>query len=297
VGSSFDLMYNVACAQISTGDLSGAKASLLTASEICRSVLSSEGLSEEEIAAESTVIRLQTAFVDLLAGHETTASLEQCKQVLRSTKKDNELLAVAANNLAVLRGATDLPDSLRRLRNTISSASEEKLTRSQLMEIRYNRCILLLHLKKSDECLRTLNDLDSMSVPFLPPSLPHLTSPQLWSHSEEHFNSLCDQLPVRRPLRLRGVSRQGDQAAVSGLLDLCHGLLRPLLSRCPSCTDLHQPWAVQGGRGSHLDPHRAEALPWRHLSHLPAEAIAGGRQRLVLFDPRLCLPRHQISAI
>jgi signal recognition particle subunit SRP72 len=162
VGSSFDLMYNVACAQISTGDLSGAKSSLSTASEICHTVLSSEGLSEEEIAAESTVIRLQTAFVDILSGHETAASLEQCKQVLRSTKKDNELLAVAANNLAVLRGATDIPDSLRRLRNTISSASEEKLTRSQLMEIRYNRCILLLHLKKSEECLRTLNDLDSM---------------------------------------------------------------------------------------------------------------------------------------
>lgn len=162
VGSSFDLMYNIACAQISSGDLYGAKDSLLSATKICRDVLSSEGMTNEEIAAESTAIRLQTSFVDILTGQETNGSLEQCKEVLKSIKKDNELLAVAANNLAVLRGATDLPDSLRRLRNTISTASEEKLTRSQLMEIRYNRCILLLHMKKIDECLRTLDDLDKL---------------------------------------------------------------------------------------------------------------------------------------
>jgi signal recognition particle subunit SRP72 len=162
IGNSFDLMFNIACAQISSGDLHAAKASLLAASNICHEVLSSEGMSEEEIATESTAIRLQTAFVDILTGRETSSSLEQCKNILRTLKRDNELLAVAANNLAVLRGATDLPDSLRRLRNTISSASEEKLTRSQLMEIRYNRCILLLHLKKIDESLRTLDELDKM---------------------------------------------------------------------------------------------------------------------------------------
>lgn len=163
-------MYNIACAQISSGDLHGAKSSLLTAANICQDVLSSEGLTEEEITAESTAIRLQTAFVDILTGRETNSSLEQCKNILKTLKRDNELLAVAANNLAVLRGATDLPDSLRRLRNTISSASEEKLTRSQLMEIRYNRCILLLHLKKIDESLRTLDELDKMSA-FSPPWL------------------------------------------------------------------------------------------------------------------------------
>lgn len=155
-------MYNIACAQISSGDYYAARSSLSSAARICHDVLSSEGMTDEEIKAESTAIRLQTSFVDILTGRETDASLEQCKDVLKSIKKDNELLAVAANNLAVLRGATDLPDSLRRLRNTISTASEEKLTRSQLMEIRYNRCVLLLHMKKIDECLRTLDELDKM---------------------------------------------------------------------------------------------------------------------------------------
>ena len=40
--------------------------------------------------------------------------------------------------------------------------SEEKLSRSQLMEIRFNRCILLLHMGKMDDTLRALDELDEM---------------------------------------------------------------------------------------------------------------------------------------
>ncbi|CAE7469611.1 SRP72, partial [Symbiodinium microadriaticum] len=122
VGESFDLLFNVACAYISMGRISQAESTLQEALDLCRHVLGEDGLTEEE--------------------------------VLKSYKKSDELLAVAANNLAVLRGDKDLPDSLRRLRSTISSASEERLTRSQLMDLRYNRCILLLHLKKVEECNR-----------------------------------------------------------------------------------------------------------------------------------------------
>lgn len=155
-------MYNVGCAQISIKDLPSAQSSLQQAYELCHKLLAEEGLTEDEISHESRAIRLQIALVNILNGHETTSSLELCRTILRSTKHDNELLAVAANNLTVLRGSTDLPDSLRRLKNTISSSTEEKLTKSQLMEIRYNRCILLLHTKRFDECIKNLDELDKL---------------------------------------------------------------------------------------------------------------------------------------
>jgi signal recognition particle subunit SRP72 len=162
VGDCFDLLFNVACAYISSGQIAQAEATLQSALELCRSVLSEDGLGDDEIAAESTAISLQKTFVDILMGRASQRSLDECREVLKNRKKSDELMAVAANNLAVLRGDKDLPDSLRRLRSTISSASEEKLTRSQLMDLRYNRCILLLHLKKVDECAKTLDDLDKM---------------------------------------------------------------------------------------------------------------------------------------
>lgn len=40
--------------------------------------------------------------------------------------------------------------------------SEEKLSRNQLMEIRFNRCILLLHMGKTEDTLKALDELDGM---------------------------------------------------------------------------------------------------------------------------------------
>lgn len=155
-------MYNIGCAQIAVKDLSSAQFSLHKAYEISCKLLTEEGLTDEQIAHESRAIKLQISLIDILNGHDTHSSLELCRTILRSTKHNNELLAVAANNLTVLRGSNDLPDSLRRLKNTISSSTEEKLTKSQLMEIRYNRSILLLHTKRFDECIKTLDELDKM---------------------------------------------------------------------------------------------------------------------------------------
>lgn len=162
VGDSFDLLFNVACAYISAGRISRAESTLQAALDLCRRVLTGDGLSQEEVTRETTGIAMQKTFVDILLGRATQRSLEECREVLKSYKKSDELLAVAANNLAVLRGDKDLPDSLRRLRSTISSASEERLTRSQLMDLKYNRCILLLHMKKVEECGRALDELDQM---------------------------------------------------------------------------------------------------------------------------------------
>lgn len=163
---SFEVFYNRTCAHISAHENDEAIDNLHLAKDICRRTLTEEGLSEGEIQKEMAVMDLQESFLQILSGRrsEAAAAMEANKNILCADGddkiKDLELRVVAANNLAVLRGDRELPDSLTRLRSVITPTSESKLTASQLKELRYNRCILVLHLRKFDECLRLLSEFE-----------------------------------------------------------------------------------------------------------------------------------------
>ena len=159
VGETYDLLFNKSCAEIAMKDYDDAASSLQTAKDLCSSSMNEDGSSQEEIDKECAPMLLQSLFLGIMTG-KTQGSVETCKLIMKQYSNLLELKAVAANNLAVLRGDRDLPDSLRRFRSSINAASEEKLTAYQLLEIRYNRCVLLLHMKKVDECFRALDDLD-----------------------------------------------------------------------------------------------------------------------------------------
>ena len=129
VGDNFELLFNTVCALISGGQIAEATSTLEATEALCREVLSEDGLSEDAILQEITNIQLQKVFVGILSNRSSDNSrqvaVDECLSILRSTsgnkKKNHEMLAVAANNLAVLRGDKDLPDSLRRLRTTITT--------------------------------------------------------------------------------------------------------------------------------------------------------------------------------
>eukprot|EP01041_Mallomonas_annulata_P004624 gene4624-9182_t len=162
--SSFEVYYNRACAHIATKDTDAAYHSLKTAKDVCVRVLQEEGCSQDEVQKECLSLDLQHAYLQIVTG-KISGALDTCRHALRlqqGKNKDLELMAVAANNLAVLRGDKELPDSLRRLRTTITDAAEGKLAPSQLRELRFNRCILLLHLRKTDEALRNLEELETI---------------------------------------------------------------------------------------------------------------------------------------
>ena len=117
------------CSLLSSGDLKEASDALDRTESLCRDVLTEEGLTDAEIQDEMNKIRLQRSFLGLLNnkrnGVSSNDAIMECLSILRMTsekkRKNHEMMAVAANNLAVLRGDKDLPDSLRRLRTTIST--------------------------------------------------------------------------------------------------------------------------------------------------------------------------------
>ena len=105
---NFELRFNLASAYISSGNLEAAAAELAKAMVTVERVLK-----EEDIPEEQAPMKLQMAFINhkLQKGEE---AMNVYTDVLRNHKNSQELSAVAANNLAALRGDKDLPDSLRR---------------------------------------------------------------------------------------------------------------------------------------------------------------------------------------
>lgn len=161
VDSTYELIFNKSCAELALHDYESAAVSLSTSRELCIKGMRDDGSSEDDIDRECAAILMQSAYLSILTGN-TKGSASLCKSMMRKYRNEVELMAVAANNLAVLRGEKDLPDSLRRFRTVINTSAEEKLTTYQLCEIRFNRCVLLLHLRKIDECLKVLDELEKM---------------------------------------------------------------------------------------------------------------------------------------
>lgn len=196
---NFELRFNLASALISTGDLEGAASELRTAYDTVAKVLD-----EEDVAEEQAPIALQQAYVAHRM-QKTEEALSTYMRMLREFKNNLELNAVAANNLAVLRGDKDLPDSLRRLRSTINKDAEAKLSLPQLQTIRYNRCLLLLMMKKADECVRALDGLEQQ---FGRTARADMIRAAAFVHQNRWKD--CDEL-IESSLSQHGSTRAGDE--------------------------------------------------------------------------------------
>ncbi|RUO96585.1 hypothetical protein BC936DRAFT_141795, partial [Jimgerdemannia flammicorona] len=81
--NTYELAYNSACAHVAQGDLAGAERLLETAKKLCRSSLSDEDYSDEEIERELAVIVVQLAYVYQLRGMVAEAA-ELYQSVLKT---------------------------------------------------------------------------------------------------------------------------------------------------------------------------------------------------------------------
>ena len=65
---------------------------------------------------------------------------------------DESITAVASNNVVVIKRDHDLFDSFKKLKQATSQTLEQKLTPLQKKVIGFNRCLVLLHMNKGDQC-------------------------------------------------------------------------------------------------------------------------------------------------
>jgi len=136
---------------IEDGDLKLAEKYLKDAQEKCKNALTEDSASEEEIMDELAIILTQLAFVYQMQNKEEEA-MKLYNTVLKSKPSDESVTAVASNNTVSLKQEHQLYDSFKKMKQATSQTLEQKLTTNQKKIIGFNRCLVLLHMKQSDQC-------------------------------------------------------------------------------------------------------------------------------------------------
>lgn len=150
---TYEQEFNAACWDMAHGNLASAERRLEHAEALGRATLSAD-----EADAELAPIRLQRAVVEHMRGRHD-AAMAVYQEVLKRSPGDAQLLSVAANNMAAIKGARDLFDGQRKFRLATTAASQAKQSPAQRRAIAINRCLLLLHMRKFAECRRAAEQL------------------------------------------------------------------------------------------------------------------------------------------
>jgi len=170
---SHEVAYNAACAKLDAGDYAGAAADLKVAQDRCAR--------EDGDAAEAAAISVQRGLALLKSGGPGSAGAAQAMRyfldVLKGKSGDDQVTAVAACNLAVVRRDRELFDSLKRLKAasaadaTAGGKAVSKLTPAQQFACGLNVCLLLFHMGKLDESAAAAKALEAATEAAGEPSV------------------------------------------------------------------------------------------------------------------------------
>jgi len=105
---------------------------------------------------------------------------------------------VALNNIVVMKQDHDLFDSFKKLKQATSQVVGQKLTTTQKKALGFNRCLLLLHMNKMDECRDMVKQLqesfpNSDALALIQASL--LMKEKKNAKAEEFLNNFATQNP------------------------------------------------------------------------------------------------------
>ncbi len=112
---SMELAFNVGVALAGAGQLDDADFLLERALALGREDLAEQGLEEEDIEVELAAVEAERAWLLSLRGRGEEAMAAYSQLLIKGGKNDATVQAVAANNLACLRGTLHVAESLKRL--------------------------------------------------------------------------------------------------------------------------------------------------------------------------------------
>jgi thioredoxin-like negative regulator of GroEL len=190
-----------------------------------------EGETEEQIKDELVGFLVQKAYCKQRLGQNDLAEKEY-EEALKLKPSDQEVAAVASNNLFALRGKdTSLFDSAKKARAlNLDTAVEEKLTLQQRRVFAINRCLLSLYTNKHKECLAALAKLEKELTGS---ELPSLVKAALMAREKrlDECSALLQQYATENPKTALRVKltlaqlqlQQGEKAAAVGTLESISG--------------------------------------------------------------------------
>ncbi|EJW77214.1 TPR Domain containing protein [Wuchereria bancrofti] len=153
---TFEQLYNGACQLIESGGYAQALKFLEKAEKLCSDTLVEEGLSEEEIEEELSVIRVQKAFVLQMLGKRDDA-LKIYLRVQNLNPSDKSVIAVVTNNIPSCRVEQNLLEARKKLKIALQVESS-KLTARQRRILLLNQALVHLYSNQREPCRRTLEE-------------------------------------------------------------------------------------------------------------------------------------------
>ncbi|KAK6104440.1 SRP72 RNA-binding domain family protein [Brugia pahangi] len=153
---TFEQLYNGACQLIESGGYTQALKFLEKAEKLCNDTLVEEGLSEEEIEEELSVIRVQKAFVLQMLGKRDDA-LKIYLRVQNLNPSDKSVIAVVTNNIPSCRMQQNLLEARKKLKIALQVESS-KLTARQRRILLLNQALVHLYSNQREPCRRTLEE-------------------------------------------------------------------------------------------------------------------------------------------
>uniref|UniRef100_A0A915Q1D7 Signal recognition particle subunit SRP72 n=1 Tax=Setaria digitata TaxID=48799 RepID=A0A915Q1D7_9BILA len=153
---TFEQLYNSACQLIESGGYDQALKFLEKAERLCSNTLVEEGLSEEEIEEELSVIRVQKAFVLQMLGKKDDA-LKIYLRVQDLNPSDKSVIAVVTNNIPSCRTEQNLLEARKKLK-TVLQVESSKLTARQRRIRLLNQALVHLFSNQREPCRRTLEE-------------------------------------------------------------------------------------------------------------------------------------------
>ncbi|XP_060577385.1 signal recognition particle subunit SRP72-like [Ruditapes philippinarum] len=150
--STYELCYNHACYLIGKGDLKGAEQKLRQAEEMCKESFADDpDVTEEEIAEELAIIRVQLAYILQKFGRNNEA-ITLYNQVQKYRPSDVGLMAVLSNNVVAVNKDQNVFDSKKKMKIATGSNLKHKMSACQKREIDINQCLLHMYSNQNEQC-------------------------------------------------------------------------------------------------------------------------------------------------
>eukprot|EP01094_Clydonella_sp_ATCC50884_P024201 TRINITY_DN600_c0_g2_i2.p1 TRINITY_DN600_c0_g2~~TRINITY_DN600_c0_g2_i2.p1 ORF type:complete len:712 (-),score=188.31 TRINITY_DN600_c0_g2_i2:74-2041(-) len=166
--SSYEYLFNIACACVFARDYENAEKLLKQAESACIKSMEEDGYDEKDIQSEAAAIRVQLSYVYQLLGRPSAQALDLLEGVLQS-QCPRAVAAVAENNCVSIRRDHKLFNAEKKLALCVDEKLQPILTEEQKKIFQFNNALVHLKMGKSSQ---TKDLVDRLAQQYPDSSMP-----------------------------------------------------------------------------------------------------------------------------
>ncbi|KAL1241773.1 Signal recognition particle subunit [Trichinella spiralis] len=156
---SYEHVYNESCRLIALNEYEKAKEQLIVAENLCRSSLTEQDYTEDEIDEEISIIRVQLAYCHQMLGEIAKAG-NILNEIIKKKNVSMVVQAVASNNLVCLKKDMNVFELRKRMKFCTTSQLDRQLNNRQKLGICLNGTLVSLQTNQFDAVTKSIEMLN-----------------------------------------------------------------------------------------------------------------------------------------